>query len=305
LKKKTKCIIVIAGPTAVGKTSLSIDLAVKYKTVILSADSRQFYKELEIGTAKPSQKELSKAKHYFINNLSIHDTYDVGQFEKDALIQLDELFLQHDIVIVTGGSGLYIKALCDGLDAMPSIPNSIRDKWNTLFQERGLGYLQEELKRIDIAYCQIVDMNNPMRLIRGLEVYEASGKNMTYWRSISNETERPFTVIKIALNREREELYSRIDERMDQMISEGLFDEAEGFYPVRTYNALQTVGYTEIFGCISGEYDKVEAIRLLKRNSRRYAKRQITWFKKDSEFNWFHPKSEQAIYEYIQQQIDS
>jgi tRNA dimethylallyltransferase len=305
LNKKTKCIIVIAGPTAVGKTALSIYLAHKYKTVILSADSRQFYRELEIGTAKPTQKELEETKHYFINNLSIHDNYNVGHFEKDALNLLEELFLLHDVVIVTGGSGLYVKALCNGLDAMPSVPDSIRDRWNAVFKERGLGYLQEELKRVDIDYFQEVDINNPMRLIRGLEVFEASGKNMSYWRSTNNEIERPFKVIKVGLNRDREELYSRIDDRMTQMISEGLFDEAKKFYPLRSLNALQTVGYSEIFGYLDGEYDKVEAIRLLARNSRRYAKRQITWFNKDETFQWFHPNSEHGIQEYIEQQIGS
>lgn len=303
LNKKTKSIIVVAGPTAVGKTNLSIELAKKYNTVIISADSRQFYKELEIGTAKPSQSELQQVKHYFINSLSIHEPFDVGQFEKEALKLLEELFKTHEVVIVTGGSGLYIKALCEGIDDMPEIPDGIRAKWNTIYKERGLEFLQEALRQVDFDYSQIVDMNNPMRIMRGLEVFEASGKNMSYWRSQKKHAQRPFNIIKIALNRDRAELYSRIDKRMDQMIQQGLFEEAKQYYAYKDLNALQTVGYSEIFGCFSGEYDKVEAIRLLKRNSRRYAKRQLTWFRKDDSFQWFHPEEIQAILAHISNEI--
>jgi len=295
LDKKTKRIIVIAGPTAVGKTELSIDVAKHFNTVILSADSRQFYKELEIGTAKPSPEELARVKHYFINSLSIHDTYNVAQYERDALSLLNELFQTYNTVVVTGGSGLYIKALCEGMDDMPTVSEEIREKWNLLREEKGLAFLQDQVKTIDPDYFEIVDQHNSIRLTRAMEVYEASGKNMTYWRSKNKASDRPFEIIKIALERPREELYQRIDLRMDLMIEEGLFEEAKEFYAYKSLNALQTVGYTEIFNYLDGKYNKEEAVRLLKRNSRRYAKRQLTWFKKDKEFKWFHPEQVDQI----------
>jgi tRNA dimethylallyltransferase len=299
LDKKTKRIIVIAGPTAVGKTDLSLEVAEHFNTVILSADSRQFYKELEIGTAKPSPEELTRVKHYFINSLSIHDTYDVAQYERDALSLLNELFQTYHTVVVTGGSGLYIKALCEGMDDMPAVAEEIREKWNLLREEKGLAFLQDQVKTIDPEYFEIVDQHNPIRLTRAMEVYEASGKNMTYWRSKNKPSDRPFDIVKIALERPREELYERIDLRMDLMIEEGLFNEAKEFYAFKDLNALQTVGYTEIFEYLDGKYDKEEAIRLLKRNSRRYAKRQLTWFKKDKEFKWFHPENEEELIDYL------
>ncbi|GAB3339079.1 tRNA (adenosine(37)-N6)-dimethylallyltransferase MiaA [Marivirga atlantica] len=299
MDKKTKRIIVIAGPTAVGKTDLSLEVAEHFNTVILSADSRQFYKELEIGTAKPSPEELTRVKHYFINSLSIHDTYDVAQYERDALSLLNELFQTYHTVVVTGGSGLYIKALCEGMDDMPAVAEEIREKWNLLREEKGLAFLQDQVKTIDPEYFEIVDQHNPIRLTRAMEVYEASGKNMTYWRSKNKPSDRPFDIVKIALERPREELYERIDLRMDLMIEEGLFNEAKEFYAFKDLNALQTVGYTEIFEYLDGKYDKEEAIRLLKRNSRRYAKRQLTWFKKDKEFKWFHPENEEELIDYL------
>jgi tRNA dimethylallyltransferase len=299
LDKKTKRIIVIAGPTAVGKTDLSLEVAKHFNTVILSADSRQFYKDLEIGTAKPSPEELSRVKHYFINSLSIHDTYDVALYERDALSLLNELFQTYHTVVVTGGSGLYIKALCEGIDDMPAVSEEIREKWNLLREEKGLAFLQDQVKTIDPDYFEIVDQHNPIRLTRVMEVYDASGKNMTYWRSKNKPSDRPFDIVKIALERPREELYERIDLRMDLMIEEGLFEEAKEFYPFKDLNALQTLGYTEIFGYFNGDYDKKEAIRLLKRNSRRYAKRQLTWFKKDKEFKWFHPENKEELIYYL------
>jgi len=299
LDKKTKRLIVIAGPTAVGKTDLSIDVAKHFNTVILSADSRQFYSELEIGTAKPSQEELTRVKHYFINSLSIHEDYDVAQYEREALNLLESLFKAHDTVVVTGGSGLYINALCEGMDDMPSVAEEIREKWNLLREEKGLAFLQDQVKSIDPEYYKIVDQQNPIRLTRAMEVFEASGKNMTFWRSQNKAKERPFDITKIALERPREELYRRIDLRMDMMIEQGLFEEAKEFYPFKDLNALQTVGYSEIFRYFDGEYDREEAIRLLKRNSRRYAKRQLTWFKKDKEFKWFNPENEEELIHYL------
>ncbi len=303
MNKNSKRIVILAGPTAVGKTALSVRLAKYFNSVILSADSRQFYKETNIGTAKPTKEETKHVPHYFINSLSIHDEYNIGKFEKDALKLLDELFKKSDTVIVAGGSGLYIKALCEGINDMPLIPAEIREGLNKMYAEKGIDALQEEVKLTDPAYYEIVDHNNPQRLIRALELYKATGKNMSYYRAQDGSVERPFDIIKIGLERPREELYDRINLRMDQMIAEGLFEEAEKLLPYSELNALQTVGYSEIFGFLKSRYDKEEAVRLLKRNSRRYAKRQLTWFKKDPDFQWFHPENEAQIIKVIEAKI--
>jgi tRNA dimethylallyltransferase len=295
--------VILAGPTAVGKTSLSIELAKRFQTEIISADSRQFFKEMEIGTAKPTEEEMDGVTHHFINSHSIHDNYNVGQFEKDALKKLDQLFQKHDVVFVVGGSGLYVKALCEGIDDMPVIPAEIRQKLNAEFEQNGIEYLQNEVAKCDPEYFKIVDQQNPQRLIRALELYYATGKNMSFYRTQQNKVERPFNIIKIGLERTREELYDRINLRMDQMISEGLFEEAEKLYHYRNLNALQTVGYSEIFGFLNGEYDREEAIRLLKRNSRRYAKRQMTWFKRDPEFVWFSAEDKGKVIDYLESKI--
>lgn len=295
--------MILAGPTAVGKTSLSIQLAKQFQTEIISADSRQFYKEMEVGTAKPALEEMDGIPHHFINSHSIHDDYNVGQFEKDTLKLLDELFQKHDVVFVVGGSGLYVKALCEGIDEMPAIPAEIRQNLNAEFEQNGIEYLQDLVVECDPDYFEIVDQQNPQRLIRALELYRATGKNMSFYRAQENLVERPFNIIKIGLERPREELYDRINLRMDQMISEGLFEEAEKLFPYKNLNALQTVGYSEIFGFLNGEYDREEAVRLLKRNSRRYAKRQMTWFKRDSEFVWFSADNKDKVVDYIDNRI--
>ena len=299
MNKNSKRIIVIAGPTAVGKTALAVKMAKYFKTAVISADSRQFYKEMNIGTAKPSTEEMADVPHYFIDNLSIEEDYNIGNFEKQALAVLDDLFQEKDTVIVSGGSGLYVKALCEGINDMPEIPSEIRESLNNLYKERGLQYLQERLMEVDPDYFKIVDLNNPQRLIRALELFETSGNNMTYYRSVTTSVRRPFNIIKIGLERPRQELYERIDLRMDEMIIQGLFQEAHNLLPYQHLNALQTVGYTEIFSYFNGDYDREEAIRLLKRNSRRYAKRQLTWFKKDIEFTWFHPEDEETIINWL------
>jgi len=288
----------VAGPTAVGKTDLCINLAKKFNTTIISADSRQFYKEINIGTAKPTTAQLAEVQHHFIDTLSIHQEYDVGKFEMDALQLLDKLFLDTDLVIMTGGSGLYLDAVTKGFDAMPAIDPSVRALLNATYEKEGLLNLQKKLLDADPAYYEKVDLNNPQRLIRALEVYHSSGKPYSSFHK-QQVNPRPFNTTKIALERDREELYSRIDQRMDQMIAEGLFEEATALYPYRAHNALQTVGYKEIFGYMDGEYDIAEAIRLLKRNSRRYAKRQMTWFRKDEAYRWFHPSQTQEIIKYI------
>lgn len=285
---KSKNLIVIVGPTAVGKTSVAIQIAHELNTEIISADSRQIYKELEIGTAKPTREELAAAKHHFINVKSIGEDYDAGQFGRDALSLIHELFKKFDNLILCGGSGLYVKAVTDGFDDMPEIAEGIREKIITEYEAKGLKWLQQQVEASDPDYYSIVDQKNPQRLMRALELNYSTGQSMDKLRK-KNKLTHSFNIVKIGLELDREELYHRIDGRMDAMIEAGLFEEAKRFYPQRELNALQTVGYQEIFGYLDGQYDKDEAIRLLKRNSRRYAKRQVTWFKKDKEIKWFTP----------------
>jgi len=281
-------LIVIVGPTAVGKTALSIELAKKLSTEIISADARQIFTELEIGTAKPSLAQLSEVKHHFINTKSINEEYDAATFGSEAFTRINQLLETHTDVILVGGSGLYIKAVLEGFDEMPNVPPSVRETINQQYEINGLSWLQQEVNRLDPDYFQIVDQMNPHRLIRSLEINYFSGKPMSYFRQ-KKKKELPFDVMKIGLQLPREELFARIDQRMDEMIELGLFEEAERFYKYKHVNALQTVGYQEIFYFLDGLYDKEEAIRLLKRNTRRYAKRQMTWFKKDTEIAWFRP----------------
>lgn len=296
-------LICVVGPTAVGKTTLAIELAKSFKTEIISADSRQFYKELELGTAKPSEEELALVPHHFINSLSIHDYYDVGQYEKEVLSTLNNLFERYGAVILVGGSGLFVDAVCNGLDEFPEIDGTIRGTLNSELEESGLGKLQDELKDRDIDYYNLVDLNNPQRVIRALEVIRSTGETFSKFRKQSKK-ERPFSITKIGLEMDRAKLYERIDVRMDRMISNGLFEEATRLLNVRNLNALQTVGYKEIFSHLNGEYDKEEAIRLLKRNSRRYAKRQLTWFKKDLDTIWFNPEDTNSVKAYLTKKLE-
>lgn len=276
----------IVGPTAVGKTALAIELAEAFGTEIISADSRQFYREMTIGTAKPTGDELAVVRHHFIDSHSILQKYDAAQFGEDALMKAYDLFQLYDTVVVCGGSGLYIKALLEGFDDIPEVPDEIREAISEKYKAHGLPWLQQEVQKLDPEYFGIADQQNPVRLSRALEVVLATGSSITSFQKRQKRV-LPFKVIKIGLELEREELYRRIDERMDAMIEAGLFEEAEKLYPYREHNALQTVGYREIFDFMEGKYDREEAIRLLKRNSRRYAKRQLTWFKKDEGITWF------------------
>ena len=283
---KDKKLVAVVGPTAVGKTAVAIALAEKWQTEIISADSRQIFKDLEIGTAKPTQQELNRVKHHFINYKSIEEKYDARQFGEEALAVINNLFERLDVVVLCGGSGLYVKSLLEGFDEIPQIPKGMRESISMEYEAKGLAWLQNEMERLDAEYFQQVDRQNPHRLIRGIEICRATGKPVGTFRS-NTKKELPFKVIKMGLELPREVLYQRIDDRMNVMIANGLFEEAERFYPQRNLNALQTVGYREIFGFMEGAYDREEAIRLLKRNSRNYAKRQLTWFKRDKEIKWF------------------
>ncbi len=300
---KRKTLICVVGPTAVGKTETAIELAQWVNAEILSADSRQFYREMEIGTAKPDSSELDAAKHHFINNLSIQDTYDVGLYEEQVLTKLDELFLNNDFAILVGGSGMFVDAICQGLDQFPDVPIEIREQLKKELNSKGIEPLQKELKLSDLDYYQEVDRNNPQRVIRALEVIRTTGQKFSSFRK-GSVIERPFNTVKIGLEMDREKLYERINLRMDLMIQAGLFEEAESLIEHRSLNALQTVGYREIFGCLDGDYDKEEAIRLLKRNSRRYAKRQMTWFKRDEETSWFNPSQSEEIKSYLKSKLE-
>jgi len=300
---QNKYLIVIVGPTAVGKTKLCTDLAKSLDTEIISADSRQFYKEMLIGTAKPTANEMDGVTHHFIDNLSIESSYDIGKYEREALDTISRIFKNKDVAILTGGSGLYIDAVCKGIDEMPEVSAKTRMNFNQLYEKEGIDSLLKKLETMDPEYYNQVDQNNPQRVIRALEVCESTGKPYSSFRKSISKV-RPFKIIKIGLERDREELYSRIEERMDTMIAQGLFEEAKSLYPFRSKNALQTVGYKEVFGHLDGAYDKLEAIRLLKRNSRRYAKRQMTWFRKDEEIKWFHPEDDITIVRYLKEIID-
>ncbi|MBI3220930.1 MAG: tRNA (adenosine(37)-N6)-dimethylallyltransferase MiaA [Bacteroidetes bacterium] len=282
-------LIVIVGPTAVGKTAAAIHLASRLNTEIISADSRQLFKELTIGTAKPSLAELAAVRHHFINYKSIDGDYDAATYGEEAYKLIMRLFEKYETLVLCGGSGLYVKALLEGFDEMPEIPPGLREQITRDFKERGLPWLQEEMRNADPEYFAQVDGQNPQRLMRGLEIVRASGKPVMYFRK-RNKKELPFQVVKLGLELPREVLYARIDSRVDEMIRTGLVEEATQFYSRKELNALQTVGYQELFGWMDGHYDRDEAIRLLKRNTRHYAKRQLTWFKRDEEISWMSPE---------------
>ncbi len=295
-----KKLIVIVGPTAVGKTAAAINVAEKLGTEIISADSRQIFKELNIGTAKPSEQELNRVVHHFIGNKSIHDNYDAGQYGRDALELIHSLFTKNEWLVMVGGSGLYIKAALEGFDDMPDVPEGVRIDILKDYTAKGLPWLQQQVEEADPDFFASVDKQNPQRLMRALELLRSTDKSMSDLR-VKKKMEHPFEIIKIGLNIPREALFQRIDTRMDDMIKAGLFDEANQFHPLKDLNALQTVGYREIFDYLDGQYDYEEAVRLLKRNSRRYAKRQLTWFQRDEEIQWF--QSEKEILNWLKEQF--
>lgn len=311
LTNTNRILVVIAGPTAVGKTSLSITLARHYSCPVISADSRQFFKEISIGTAKPSIEEMQGVPHYFIDSHSITENYNVGKFEKEVLDLLNELFKNHELIIMVGGSGLYIDAVCNGFDELPEANEEVRNKINQLMETEGIAGLQNLLKELDPVYFEQVDKQNPQRLGRALEVCLVSGKTYSGFRK-ETAKKRDFQILKIGLNLPREILYQRINSRVDQMLNDGLLAEVQRVEKYKHLNALQTVGYKELFDYLTAIHDSEEdmkshqqllmkAIELIKQNTRRFAKRQLTWFRRDEQIKWFEPHETSSILTYIEE----
>ena len=293
-----KTLIVITGPTAVGKTQLCLDIAKHFDIPIINADSRQIYKELSIGTAKPSAEEQQKIKHYFVGALSLEDYYSASLFETQVMELLSTLFKTSDYALMAGGSMMYIDAVCDGIDDIPTIDDETRATMKQRLADEGLSKLCEELQRLDPEYYEIVDRQNPKRVVHALEICTMTGRTYTSFRK-REKKERPFRIVKIGLNREREELYNRINARVDEMIQKGLLKEAESVYSLRELNALNTVGYKELFDYFDGRWPLEEAVERIKGNTRRYARKQLTWYKKDPQIRWFHPDQKKEIIDYI------
>jgi tRNA dimethylallyltransferase len=299
MRSKSKYLIVVTGPTAIGKTTFSIKLAQHFKTEIISADSRQFYREMQIGTAYPEPEELKAAKHYFIGNLSIGDEYNVARYEDEALKVIAELHQSRDVVILTGGSGLYIDAVCKGIDDLPDHEPQLRNKLKDEMNSLGIEAFGLKLKELDPEYYEVVDLQNPNRLLRAMEVCLQTGKTYTSLRRNAAK-ERPFRILKVGLNTEREKLFERISTRVDRMMKKGLLEEVRSLMPYRDHNALNTVGYKELFAYLDGERSLEQAVEKIKTNTRRYAKRQLTWFKRDPEYHWFDPSDHQKVIAFIQ-----
>ena len=299
MSSKRGTLIVVGGPTGSGKSALAVEIAKHFRAPIISTDSRQMYRGMAIGTAQPTAEELAAVKHYFIADREPEDDFNCGRYEVEALTLLDKLFTENKYVVAVGGSGLYIQALCSGMDALPEADEELRNSLKERLESEGLEALFAELQGLDPAYAEIVDRCNPARVMRALEVCISTGRPYSEQRS-GTTTERPFNIIKIATDMPRDILYDRINCRVDMMVEEGLVAEAKAMYPKRHLNALQTVGYREIFDYFDGKCSLEEAIELVKRNSRRYAKRQMTWFRRDSEFRWFAPTALSEIIAYIE-----
>lgn len=297
----TDRLLVIVGPTGSGKTDLSIRLALHYGAPILSTDSRQFYRGMPIGTAQPDDHQLQTVEHHFIASHDITDDLSCGEYAVQALACLERLFVDHDWVVAVGGSGLYVQALCEGMDDLPQADPTVRAELGRRLQTEGLEVLVEELRRLDPVYYEKVDRRNPARVVRALEVCLQTGRPYSEQRT-GQRQRRPFGIVKIGIDLPREELYDRIDRRVDRMLADGLEAEARALYPYRALNALQTVGYRELFDYFEGRTSYEEAVALIKRNSRRYAKRQLTWFRRDPEIRWFRPTDDAAMIEYIDSQ---
>ncbi len=294
-----KHLLIIAGPTAVGKTALAIQLAKHFNTEIISADSRQVFKEISIGTAKPTKEEQDGVAHHLIDHISIRQPFSAGDFERETLKKLDELFKQHALVILCGGTGLYIDAVCKGFDEGLVSDEEVKREIEENYTEKGISWLQEEIKKLDPAYYASADINNPRRLIRALEVIILTNLPYSSFRK-AQPAERNFATIKILVNEEREKLYERINQRVDQMMQKGFLEEAKSVYPHRQLNALNTVGYKELFDHLAGKTDLEKAIELIKQHTRNYAKRQLTWFRKDTEYETFAPTELEKIKAYVE-----
>lgn len=293
-----KRLIVIVGPTGSGKTDLSIRLALHYRAPILSTDSRQVYRGMPIGTAQPTDEQLKTVEHHFIASHDIKDRLNCGEYEMQALACLEKLFAQHDDVVAVGGSGLYVRALCEGMDELPQADEALRRELERRLADEGIGALAEQLRELDPRYYEEVDRSNPARVMRALEVCLQTGRPYSAQRT-GVRRERPFRIIKIGVDLPREVLYDRINRRVDAMVAEGLEAEARRLYPHRELNALQTVGYREFFDCFDGRVTRDEAVELIKRNTRRYAKRQLTWFRRDPGIRWFFPTDDGKMIRYI------
>lgn len=295
-------LIVVLGPTGIGKSAISIQLAQYYHSEIISADSRQFFRELSIGTAVPSVEDLNKVPHHFIQSKSIHDYYNVSEYEVEALQCLDQLFQHKNPIILTGGSMLYIDTICKGIDDIPTVDPEIRKDVIRWYEEHGIESLRKRLFEIDPDYYQIVDLNNPKRMLHAVEIYQMTGKPITSFRK-NTVKKRPFRILKIGINQNREDLYNRINQRVVNMMDAGLLDEVKSVYPYRQLNSLNTVGYKELFSYLDGQITLDEAIDLIQRNTRRYARKQLTWFRSDSEIVWFEPDQIEEIITHINQII--
>ena len=293
-----KTLIVITGPTAVGKTALCLDVAKHFDIPIINADSRQIFRELKIGTARPTEEQMRQVHHDFVGMLGLEDYYSASLFEQQVLALLEQQFLTHDYALMAGGSMMYIDAVCDGIDDIPTIDDETRATMKKRLAEEGLEALCEELRQLDPEYYEIVDRQNPRRVVHALEICQMTGKTYSSFRK-REKRERPFDIIKIGLNRPREELYERINKRVDQMMADGLLEEARSLYPKRHLNALNTVGYKELFDYIDGRWSLEEAVERIKGNTRRYARKQLTWYKKDEQIRWFHPDDTEQIINYI------
>ena len=298
----TKHLIVIVGPTGSGKSDLAIEIAERYGAPIISTDSRQFYRGIPIGTAQPDAEQLQRVEHHFIASHDLKQEFNCGAYETEALAKLEELYRKHDVVVAVGGSGLYIKALCEGMDSLPEAEPELREELARRLRSEGLESLCEELRQRDPAYYEEVDRNNPARVLRALEVCITTGLPYSSMRT-GEKRQRPFNIIKLGIDMERERLYERINRRVDVMMQMGLEQEARAVYHLRRLNSLQTVGYREMFDYFDGTISRDEAIELIKRNSRRYAKRQMTWFRRDEEIKWVDTANKQIIEEYLDSKI--
>ena len=291
-------LIVITGPTAVGKTDLTLDIAEHFHVPIINADSRQLYRELKIGTASPTEEQLQRVRHYFVGTLGITDYYSASMYEQQAVQLIEEQLENSNYALMSGGSMMYIDAVCNGIDDIPTVNDSIRAEMKRRLAEEGLEALVEELRQLDPEHYEIVDRHNPRRVVHALEICHQTGRTYTSYRTAGRK-HRSFQIIKIGLNRERDELYQRINRRVDQMLSQGMLEETRRMIPYRDANALNTVGYKELFKFIDGEWTLDEAVERIKGNTRRYARKQLTWLKRDEQISWFHPDQQTEIINHI------